>query len=422
MLDRGRDQRGGLGLLPFHRQEPERCDRRQLTPGRRRHRVALRNEDAGGRQVSVPDLVQRQRRDIGRQLREGAGASNNPGLALEDRARPVGVPRRSARHRRCPPPSQDVLFAHLCVARSPPAARSAWQRLARLCASGRALPAEDSWHPGLPGTEGGLRWLDRSRGRRPRPRGARRQKRRTVSGQVGPASELEVECLELSRGVQEERGSVIAVAANHGDVAAKQCGPRGLEPVERRKLQCGQKPLRRVELSCPKAQLAPRRARAPFADQGRPSTPTARCRNAAAAAMPPRACARPAESLELERDLFVGPGGGPGAVPGAPIRVPLGVGCFGQGAMHPMTVVGRQPSGRRRSGRVGARTRPAPTYLEQPGVRPRDRPRPCRCRGSRRHGGAARDRPAAPRPRRGRAAASRPGAGGVAARSSVRSC
>ena len=147
----------------------------ELTPGRRCHRVPLRNEDRAAAKSPVPDLVQRQRRDIDRQLREGAGASNNPGLALEDRARPVESPTSHCSPSACPPPSQDVPPRASLRARSPPAARSASQRLARRCASVRALPAEHSSHPGLPGAEEGPRWLDRSRGKRPRPRDARRK-------------------------------------------------------------------------------------------------------------------------------------------------------------------------------------------------------------------------------------------------------
>jgi hypothetical protein len=55
-------------------------------------------------------------------------------------------------------------------------------------------------------------------GRLPEMRGGHR---RTVRGQVGPASEFEVECFELSRSLQEEQRSIIAVAEDHGNVAAK---------------------------------------------------------------------------------------------------------------------------------------------------------------------------------------------------------
>ena len=58
-------------------------------------------------------LVQRQRAEIDRQLRERTGVSNDLGLARVDRARAVGVPRHVAGHRGYPPPPQDVLLGHL---------------------------------------------------------------------------------------------------------------------------------------------------------------------------------------------------------------------------------------------------------------------------------------------------------------------
>src|SRR4029453_627545 len=78
---------------------------------------------------------------------------------------------------------------------------------------------------------------------------------RTVRGQVGLASEFEVECFEVSRSLQKEQSSIIAVAEDHGNVAAKQCGSCGLDPVELVRLRHGQELLRRLELSCLKAQF-----------------------------------------------------------------------------------------------------------------------------------------------------------------------
>ena len=80
-----------------------------------------------------------------------------------------------------------------------------------------------------------------------------------------------------------------------------------------------------------------------------------------------------------------------------------------------------RPSGRRRTGRVDARTRPAHLFGADPRPRP-GRPQPCQPRASRRHGGAAKGHRAALRPRRGRAVASPEEVRGGAGRSSVRSC
>ena len=101
-----------------------------------------------------------------------------------------------------------------------------------------------------------------------------------------------------------------------------------------------QNPLCRVKLSCPKAQLGrgERALRSPTR-VGRQSDGALQERSSGCdASARLRAAGR---SLQLQRDLFIGPGGGPGEVPGAPIRVLLRVGCFGQSAMHPTTILGR---------------------------------------------------------------------------------
>jgi hypothetical protein len=92
----------------------------------------------------------------------------------------------------------------------------------------------------------------------------------------------------------------------------------------------------------------------------------ASCRNAAAAARPPRAWARPADRPARPRRL-PGPRRRLGQMPGPPIRVPLGVGGLGQGAMHPVTVLGgRRAVGGGPDQRVGELH--PPTYLEQPSI------------------------------------------------------
>ena len=55
----------------------------------------------------------------------------------------------------------------------------------------------------------------------------------------------------------------------------------------------------------------------------------------------PSLCAR-GGSLELGGDLLVGTRGGAGTVPGPPVRVMVGIGCFGEGSVHAMAVLGRR--------------------------------------------------------------------------------
>ena len=131
---------------------------------------------------------------------------------------------------------------------------------------------------------------------------------------------------------------------------------------------------------------------------------------------------RPAgRTLELGGDFLARSRRRSGAVPGAPVRVRLGVGCFGEGAMDAVAVVG---GGRAVGGGPDewVRELDAPTYSEQTRVH---------CRVGRSHvdaerlGGTVEQQRVAERLcGRGEDEQLRLGreAGGAAGRSSVRSC
>ena len=174
-----------------------------------------------------------------------------------------------------------------------------------------------------------------------RLREMRGRERRTVGGQVGPASELEVKRFELSRGVQKQRGGIAPVAQDDGDLAAEQSRSCALEPVKRVGLRCRQEPLHRVERSgevrrLRRGQRALRASRRVDGELDRPLQERGGCGHPAARLRP---TGRP---FEFERHLLVGPGGGAGAVPRSPVRVGLGVGGIGERAMDAVAVLRRR--------------------------------------------------------------------------------
>ena len=85
----------------------------------------------------------------------------------------------------------------------------------------------------------------------------------TPGGQVGPASELEVEQFKASCGL-EATGSIVAVGRGQGNVASEQRGLCALETVERVGLRRGQEAECRVEFAGLEARLC-RGQRAPRA-------------------------------------------------------------------------------------------------------------------------------------------------------------
>ena len=122
-------------------------------------------------------------------------------------------------------------------------------------------------------------------------------------------------------------------------MAAKQCGSCGLEPVERARLRHGQKPLRRVELSCLKAQLrrGERALRSPtwvgcqsdgaLQERGSGGDASARLRAAGG-------------SFQLTRDRLVGCGGGRGQMPCPTVWINLPIGRLCQCEVHTPALIG----------------------------------------------------------------------------------
>ena len=101
---------------------------------------------------------------------------------------------------------------------------------------------------------------------------------------------------------------------------------------------------------------ARRPARGPPVAPGRRVSATERCRNAAAAASPPRACARPADRSSSERDLLVGSRRRCGEMPGAAVGVDLRIGRLRQRQVHrPALLRRRRPVDRRAHQRMAER-------------------------------------------------------------------
>ena len=144
------------------------------------------------------------------------------------------------------------------------------------------------------------------------------------SGQVGPASEAEVERLKPPRSIEERRGGVVAVCGREGGLPSKERGSRALEVVEWPALCHGQEPLRGLEL----ARLQTRLCRGQRAaclqhrvrgQRARPLEERRRGHEAAAASR--LSCG----ALEVAGDGLVRSGGRESAVPGALVGGEFGV-------------------------------------------------------------------------------------------------
>ena len=303
--------------------------------------------------------------EVERQLRERAGVADELDLSRGDRAHALVVPHGVAGGVGHPAPAQDVLDRDV---RRAPSLRAASVGAAAACpsvisrrgrrAAGRADAERRRRREGLDGAADLQE--DVPSGQVPG------EDRRGPGGQVGLARELQVERLEPPRGLQQQRGSIAAEARGEGDVAAQQVDPGALELVERSGLRRGQEPERRVERAGLEARLrrGQRALRAPRRVGGqRDGALQERGRGGESAAS-----LRPAgRALELGGDLLVGSRRRSGAVPGAPVRVRLGVGGVGEGAMDAVAILGGSRA-------VGGgsdewmRELDAPTDREQPGV------------------------------------------------------
>ena len=122
--------------------------------------------------------------------------------------------------------------------------------------------------PGLPAAEEAPATARQISRRTPRLPEMRRRQRRTLGGQVGLASELEVECLESSRGLQEEQRSIAAEPRTKATWPRSRATRARLELVERVRpppSPAADAPRRTLR---PGSSPPPRPARAPLADLG----------------------------------------------------------------------------------------------------------------------------------------------------------
>ena len=243
--------------------------------------------------------------------------------------------------------------------------------------------------------------------------------RRAPGCQVGLARELQVERLEPPRGLQQQRRSIAGKTRSEGKMTAHQVHPGALELIQRAGLRRGHEPESRLERAG--LETRPRRGQRALGSPRRVdreldgSLQERGRRGDAAASL--RTAGR---AFELGGDLLIGSRGGAGAVPGPPVRVGLGERWHRPG--HDARGAGRLrlPSGRRRTGRAGARTPPARPARAARRPAPGPPPR-CRSRASLRPGAAGPGRRGARRRPRGRATACRKAAAEGAGRSSARS-
>jgi hypothetical protein len=148
----------------------------------------------------------------------------------------------------------------------------------------------------------------------------------------------------LSSSVEKEQRSITtAVSEDHGDVAAKQRRPCGLEPAERVRTRPRQEPLRHVELACLKAQLrCGERTLRSLTFVGCQSDRSLQKRGRGGHASPRLRAA--GASFELSRNLFVRGRGGRGQMPGPAVRVDVRVCRLGQCKVHAPALIDRRRS------------------------------------------------------------------------------
>ena len=162
---------------------------------------------------------------------------------------------------------------------------------------------------------------------------------RTPRGQVGPASEAEVERLEPFRSVKEQRGRLVAVARHGGSVAAKERGSRAMEAVERSAFCRGQQPLRRLEVAGLEARLRGGQRAAGL--EGRVGGQRGRALEKGRCGREPAAALRSScGALEVGGHGLVRSGGGECAVPRATVGGELGIARLRQRDVRAPSFVG----------------------------------------------------------------------------------
>ena len=211
VLDDRLDQGQASASRPCKAEDPEQRERRDLVPRRRRDALGLGDQPSRARQVASPRPVQRQRLEVDRQLCRARPPRG--------RAGPVARTPRSLRRPTSPTSRRQPATPHRRTSstgscRTSSAAR--WRiGMAAACpsviSSGKAFDHQvermrvrwQRWEraDSAADLEQDVRSAEmvRSDGGAPR-------------GQVGPASEADVERLELSRSFEEQRRRLVAVA------------------------------------------------------------------------------------------------------------------------------------------------------------------------------------------------------------------
>ena len=328
-----------------------------------------------------------------------------PGLVVPEQD--PGAPSSATPSGSCPPPDPGPRPAADALSGGTAAWSPSVMSVVRRRGAGRraaALASEAAWRRDL-------RDLDEVSRRRE----TSREERRALRVEIRLAREAGVEALERR-------------AAASSSWARRPPGPRRSDGPRRRSARArwsrpGFRPRRRRPVRAPRRMLRPggspgQHQRAFARRVGSAVRATERCRNAAAAASPPRACARSADSSSVGRDLLAGPGRRAARCHARRSGSVVGVGHRGERAVNPAAILRRGGAiDRRADQRMSERTRSrasAGRHLARGAgghARPSARPR----------AGAAADRREALRPRRGSAAASRRGRRAAGRRSSARS-
>ena len=389
-----------------------------MAPGGRRHAVCFGGERGAASEVADPRGREPQGVEIERQLREGADIADELDKSRRDRDRAVW----------------SHMAAVAAVAAMPhprtssPACRGALLLLAATSASRRQSPSvvstaspsssRSSGRGGPSGCGGPGR-----RGRSPEAllrRVARLGRQRTQAVMYVSRASSAQKARACAARFSSSGGASLPRPEAKASVTAEQVRACALGLVKRPVLQRWQRAREQRRTPRLGGSPAPLQARAQHVAPGPTVSATARWRKAAAAATPPRACARPAERSSSAATSSSGPG-----VARARCQARRSGSVRGRWLRRERDARGAVLGGGRAIGggpHEWVRELDAPTHFEQTRVHRRVG---CSHVDAERLGGTVEqhaDRRGALRPRRGRAVASRREAGGAAGRSSARSC
>ena len=370
LAPRGVDQRRGLRLLTAKGGQ-DRALRRQAATGRLRDGLGLHDQGLRRDEVAEEELHAEALRQRDRQERQFAGLPREAHLTLGELVPARLVAKRAGGAACEPEPAQRVLVRHRLVTERTERAlerrhtgrvavdRDQGDPLEQDVASARRAPRR------FAPVCGQHRLGDLARAAATREPVGEQRCRKGI--QVRLARERAVQRLQPLGGLEQQLRCVAAPGDRERHLGAKQLRPRLIELIERSGLSKGEQAQRCIRRAGALLALcrgertagAARRLRR----QLRRTLEKSRGRGEAAAAL----CAA-GRALELGGDVLVGCRGPVRAVPGAPVRVPLGVGCFGEGAMHTVAVVGRSRAVGGGADEWVRELDPPPAYLEQRGV------------------------------------------------------